>query len=122
MTIEPEEYNLTIHKGGKFYFEFQLQDDEGLPISLVGKSLKCRIKESVRSSEVLLDLTTANGGMIITDAVNGIAAISIRSDETSVDADRGVYDIIQIDNSYPTIESEYIMFGKVTFITGITPQ
>lgn len=122
MTIEPENYPLTIYKGGKFYVEFQLQDDDGLPISLVGKSLKCRIKESEKSSSVLFDLTIANGGMIITDAANGIFAILITSDVSNVEADRGIYDVLQIDDSYPTLESEYVLRGKVTFIKGITQQ
>jgi hypothetical protein len=123
MSITLETYPLTIRKGGKFYQEFQLLEDDGQPISFTGKTLKGRILESVNSTTVIAELTEANGGMVQVDTTNGIFGMLLTSLQTSViTAANGVYDILQIDDAYPTIESEYIVKGPITFIEGITEQ
>lgn len=122
MSIPPEEYDIVIRKGGKFYIEFQQLQDDGQPISLAGKTLKGRVKESFNSTVVLHDLTEANGGLVKVDEANGIFGMLIRSDQSNVTADFGVYDIMAIDNAYPTIESEFIVVGKITYEMGVTQQ
>lgn len=122
MSIPPETYDLVIRKGGKFYQEFQQVQDNGVPISLAGKTLKGRVKESLKSPTVLHELTEANGGVVKVDEANGVFGMLIRSDQSNVAADFGIYDIMLIDNAYPTLESEYVVAGKITYITGVTQQ
>ena len=122
MSIPPEVYDLVIRKGGKFYQEFQQVQDNGVPIPLTNKLLKGRVKESLKSPTVLHDLTEENGGMVIVDELNGVFGMLIRSDQSNVAADYGIYDIMAIDKDYPTLESEYLVMGKVTYTTGVTQQ
>lgn len=123
MSLTVETLPLIIYKGGKFYQEFQLLQDDMSPVSFVGKTLKGRIKESTKSSTVLFDLTEDNGGVVQVDAINGVFGMLLTSLQTAtLTVNNGVYDIMQIDDNYPTIESEYIVKGPITFITGITPQ
>lgn len=122
MTIIPEQLPLTIYKGVKFYQEFQLLQDDESVVSLVGKTLKCTIKESFNAATVLHNLTEANGGVVKVDAANGIFAILITSDLTNVSVSKGVYDIISINDDYPTIETELLIRGAIVYINGVTPQ
>lgn len=122
MTIPAERVDITIPKGAKFYQEFQQVQDNMVPISLAGKSLKCTIRESYKSPVVLHELTEANGGMIKVDEANGVFAMLIPSDKTNVSCDFGVYDIILIDNLYPTVETERVIQGQVIYSKGVTQQ
>lgn len=122
MSIPPEQVDLIVRKNSKFYVEFQLAQDDGTPISLKNKILKCIVKESDKSTTVLHTLTSANGGLPIVDEDNGIFGFLLKSDETGVTVDRGVYDILVVDNDYPTIESECHIFGNITYIAGRTVQ
>lgn len=122
MSIPPERYDLVIRKGGKFYVEFQQVQDDMTPISLAGKTLKGSVKESLKSPTVLHDLTEANGSLVVVDEANGIFGMLLRSNQTNVTADYGIYDIMAIDDDYPTIESEYVVEGKITYTTGVTQQ
>ena len=120
MTTLAERVDIVIQKGAKFYQEFQFVQDDLQPISLAGKTLKCMIKESHKSPTVLHTLTEDNGGMIMLDAANGSFAMHIESDETNVTVDYGIYDIITIEDDYPTTEIERIVEGNVTYTKRVT--
>lgn len=120
--IDVETYNITVYKGSKFYEQFQLVQSDLTPISLVGKTLKGTIKESLKATANLFELTEANGGLTKVDAANGIFTMLLDSSQTNISASRGVYDIMQINDTYPDDESEYIVRGSVNFIQGITQQ
>lgn len=122
MTIPAERVDIIIPKGAKFYLEFQQVQDNLEPISLAGKTLKCTIKESHSSPVILHELTEANEGMVKVDEANGIFAMQIPSDKTDIPQDFGVYDIILIDNNYPTVETERVLQGSVTYSKGVTKQ
>lgn len=108
--------DLVIQKGAKFYVEFQqLEEDEVTPISLVGYSIRCRVKESFNSSVVLHELTTANGGVTIINAAQGSFMLNIAADQTNKNVDYAVYDIVLINDTYPGIEDERIIEGKITY-------
>jgi hypothetical protein len=122
MTMPPVQIDHIVRKNSKYYIEFQLLQDTGVPISLKNKTLKCIVKESDKSPVVLHTLTSLNGGLPIIDENNGIFGFLLKSNETNVSVDRGVYDILVIDNDYPTIESECHIFGNITYIAGRAVQ
>lgn len=123
MPVTVETYPLVVYKGGKFYQEFQLLQDDLTPVSFAGKTLKGRIKESKSSSTIINELTEVNGGVVQVDTANGIFGMLLTSAQTElITAEYGVYDIMQIDDAYPTLESEYIVKGPITYIEGITEQ
>ena len=119
-SIPAERYDLVIQKKAKFYQEFQQVQDDMRPISLVGKTLKCTVKESFSSSIIIHELTEANQGMVKVDAANGVFGMFIPANQTDVPYDYAVYDIIIQDNMYPTTETERVVEGKITYTKGVT--
>lgn len=115
-----ERYDFTIEKGAKFYREMNLTTDANAPVSLVGKTLRCQIKESYETETVLHDLTEANGGIDILDDAVGRFALVIGSTDTKVDADYAVYDILKIDTAFPELDNERVLQGQITYLKGST--
>lgn len=62
---------------------FQLVDDLAQPISLVGiAGLTMRVREENNSTAVLLEASTANGRLTVTNAASGIVAITVSAADT----------------------------------------
>lgn len=117
MAIEnAERIDFIVQRGAKFSKEFQLLEDDGItPISLVTKTVECSVKQSFKAAAKLFHLTEANEGCNRLDAENGSFSINIDADKTNIDIDTAFYNIKLIDNSYPTIETERIIEGRLTF-------
>ena len=113
-------HDFVIEKKGKFYKEIDLVNQNREPISLVGREVKCIIKESHATETILHTLTEANGGVIVLDDANGLIALFISSTDTDIQADVGVYDIIRLDPLNPTLDNERILEGKITYSKGVT--
>lgn len=111
-------FNIEIEKRVKYYQAFDVELDDTTPVSFVGKTLECKIKESYETDEVLHHLTEANGGIIVIDDANGKFALNINADDTNVVPDYGVYTVVAIDSSDPEDERERLLEGKVTFTEG----
>lgn len=63
--------DITLKAGDSLYWQGQFQDQIGTAIDITGYSIKCQGKSDPISGEFIFDLTTANSGITITDAVNG---------------------------------------------------
>ena len=122
MTVTVERLDLIVYKGSRFYQEFQQVEDDLSPMPLTDKTVKCYIKESLKSSVRLFELTEGKGGTVIVDRLNGIFGIQINSDQTDIAQTVGIYDIMLIDINHPTIDSERIVEGKILFSEGVTKQ
>jgi len=115
-----ERIDFIIQKGAKFYQEFQLTEDDGVtPISLVGKKVVCTIKQSFNANNWVHQLTEANEGTTRLDPANGVFCISIPATETNKNMSTAVHNIKLIDDEYPTIETERIIEGKVTYTSDV---
>ena len=111
--------DLTIEKGSKYYKGLNVTDAEGVARSLVGKTIKCTIRESTATSTNLLLLTEANGGVIVLNDALGQVALYISATDTKVEPDYGVYVIEEVDTAYPLLETERLLEGQVTFTKGL---
>lgn len=111
--------NLTIEKKIKFYQVLQITHPDGTGKNLVGKKIRCMIKESYSTDEYLHDLTEANGGVQVLNDATGEFALYIPADETNKDALTAVYDIVEINEEYPDEETEKVMYGKIIYIKGV---
>lgn len=89
----------------------------GDPVSLVGCALTMRVRRSINSSSVLMELSTTNGRLSITDAAAGQfevlvdAADTLDFPENRNQRARYVYDLI-IDRTSPA-RREPAISGKV---------
>lgn len=112
--------DFVIQKRAKFYKELDLTDDLGAPIDLTHKTIRARIKESYATSQFLHDLTVANGGIVVLDSLNGKVALYISAEDTDVDADFGVYDVVEVDNVNYTSDIERFLEGRVEYSKGVS--
>lgn len=110
--------DLVIEKRAKFYREINLVYSDGSPRSLVGKKIKCIIRESYETETALHTLTEANSGIEVLDDALGKVALVIFADNTDVNADYGVYDVIEYDELFPDEEIDRILQGRITYDKG----
>lgn len=81
---------LTIHQGDDEVLDITVQKPDGTPQDLTGCKLWFYVKASIKDTDAdaLIKKTTLPGeGITVTDAVNGIAEISIANADTSGFAD-----------------------------------
>ena len=95
----PGRFDFTISKKARFYQEINLTDLTNTPVSLVGKTIKCIIKESHNTSTILHTLVEGDGIEVLDDAT-GKFAMFIAAEDTDVSADFGVYDVLKVDETY----------------------
>ncbi|MEW6775041.1 MAG: hypothetical protein AB1405_01985 [Bdellovibrionota bacterium] len=110
-----------IRKGDDFelFTEF-FQDEEVTPLNLTGYTIRAKVREKEDStSTVLLECTTANNRMVITDAANGQAKLFKLTDaETSAFTwTKGYYDL---ELESPAGEARCYFKGKITLTPEIT--
>lgn len=57
--------DLRIEQGAYYTCPLELSDGDDTPLDLTGYTARMQVRKSVGSSEVLLELTTANGRLVI---------------------------------------------------------
>lgn len=78
-----EYIDIAIQQGATFILPIYYKDSEGEPIDLTGYTAKMQIRQTRNAEDpALVDLTTENGGIIIT-ADEGLVTIIISSDITA---------------------------------------
>lgn len=85
--------DLVIEQGATFTADLSAADAAGDPIDLTGYTARMSIKRDARESTALLELTTANGRIIIT-AASGLVQLVLTAAETAaITWTRAVYDL-----------------------------
>ena len=86
--------DLEIEQGATFTADLSAADAAGDPIDLTGYTARMSIKRDARESTALLELTTANGRILIT-AATGLVQLVLTAAETAAISTwtRGVYDL-----------------------------
>jgi hypothetical protein len=79
---------------------FVLTDGDGVAIDLTGWTLHAHIRSNLNASTILLDLTTANGGIVVTDAATGKLQMRLTAEQTgSLPVAKLVFDVLRTDQS-----------------------
>jgi hypothetical protein len=117
--MQPANIDLTIYKGSTFVKTIQWKSgNPAVPVNLTGCSLRMQMRKTVNDTIILDSLTTENGKLEITNAIEGRISIKIAAAASSAYAfDRGVYDleVAFLDGSvYRIIE------GSVTTVPEVT--
>jgi hypothetical protein len=85
--------DLLIEKGATYEKIFYYKDNTRTPIDLTDYTARMQVRSTFRSTVVILDLTTENGGIVITPA-EGKIVINITDTATSaIVGSKGVYDL-----------------------------
>jgi len=86
--------DIPIEQGATFTLDISVTDENGDAIDLTGYTARMSIKRDSRETAALLELTTANGRIIIT-AASGLVTLVLTAAETAAIStwQRGVYDL-----------------------------
>ena len=107
--------NLIINKGATFRQKFAWKDAKGRAIDLTGYTARMHIRAEMLSTDILVSLTTVNGGIVITPLV-GLISLYLTDVQTSaLTVLKGVYDIELVSSLG---EVERLVGGNVS----ITPE
>lgn len=130
---KPAKSNLQIYQGATFHknyrllsYPYDVKEVDGIlvnsitglpalesdltPIDLTGCSARMQVRSSVDSADVLLELTTANGGIMLGGALGTIDLYVSDEDTTALGWTAGVYDL---ELEYSNGEVVRRLFGSV---------
>ena len=117
--MTPAKLDLTIYKGTTFRkgFQWKIQSTD-LPMDLTGCTIKMQVKEGACSEVPLIELTTANGKIVIESAIDGKWIIEILSADTAtLNPIRYVYDM---DITFPSGDVFTVTSGIIKVIEQVT--
>jgi len=116
-------YNITCEQGSTFSriitVEYPDPADPSsmLPWNFAGYTGRMQIRRTIDSSVVMIELTTANGGIAFTDAANGELTVSMTAVQTAALETSGVYDL-EIINSGGQVSK--LIKGTFTLLLEVT--
>lgn len=93
--MKPAKVNIVIYQGSTFqkYFTWKV-GDPAMPVNLTGYSIRCQFRSKLSATESLIEFTTTNGKIIITDPLLGNFYLTLTAEETSaIDFKSAVYDV-----------------------------
>lgn len=108
--------NLTINKGSGYRINFTLSKD-GNSVDLTGYSLRGQIRPSATSSQVLLNMTSAN---LLLRIDNSNSLIVMNLPESFTRRVSEIYAVYDIELLNPTSDAYKIVTGLITFIPEVT--
>lgn len=86
------EYDFEIEQGATTHLRFVWKDSTGTPVDLSTYTARMQLRKSVASSEVVLELTTENGGIILGGSTGTIDVV-LTAVQTATISRNGVYDL-----------------------------
>ena len=93
MTVVPARVDLKIYQGSNFSQVLTfLQTAGGTPVDLTGLTGRMQIRQTLASSNVIIEMTTANGRLAF-GGVNGVVTMTLTAAETETILTDGVYDL-----------------------------
>ena len=116
-------YNITCEQGSTFSriitVEYPDPTDEStmLPFDFTDYTARMQIRRTIESSVAMIELTTENGGITITDEENGELTVYMTDAETAALETSGVYDLEVINDSG---EVSKLIKGAFTLLPEVT--
>jgi hypothetical protein len=93
MTVVPARVDLTIYQGSDFSQVVTfLQTAGGDPVILTNLTGRMHIRQTLASSDIIMDLTTANGRLTF-GGDTGVVTMTLTAVETATILTDGVYDL-----------------------------
>ena len=115
----PANINLTIYQGTTFKKDFQwLIGTPSTPVDITNFKIRMQIRATIKDTNFIVELTTENGRIIISDAINGKFYLFLDDSITSgLTIKSGVYDIEIIDLS---LHVERLIQGSIIVSPEVT--
>jgi hypothetical protein len=109
-------YKITCDQGATFERVFTVKDGNGDLLNLTGYTARMQVRPEIDSAEVLVELTTQNGRIVL-GGVAGTIALSLDAGITAeIDKD-GVYDLEIISaggDVYRVLKGRFVLDPEVT--------
>lgn len=86
-------YDFEIEQGSTLLKPIVWKDSTGAPVNLTGYTAKMQIRQSVASTDVLLEMSTVNGKISITPLTGTITLIFSAATTAAITWKRGKYDL-----------------------------
>lgn len=110
--------NLKMNQGETYRHTLYWKDENDQPIDITGFTARMQVRAKTNSPEVLLELTTANGGVILSNPVAGELKLYVSATVTEAFSwIAGVYDLELI---APNDDVTRLIEGKITIIKEVT--
>lgn len=115
--MAPLKYQLTIYQGATFRAPFRWSaGDPPAPVDLTGCTAKMQVREKLESPDVLLELTTENGGIAL--GADGSVTLFLSDTTTAAIQWRaGVYDL---EIKFTDGDVRRLLFGAVKVVPEVT--
>lgn len=113
--------DMEIVQGATFLVNLEWQTATNTPIDLSGYSARMQIRSEHSSSNVLIELTTANGRIALnTPTTGGIQLKITAADAEAISWSSGVYDLELIHTVGAEQVVDNILYGNVTVRKNVT--
>lgn len=90
----PAKYNIAVYEGASFRKRFVWKGKNARPTNLTGYSAILRVRATVDSEDVLLELSTANGGIVLFGTTGAFELVLSREAVLALTFQQGVYDLL----------------------------
>lgn len=90
---KPAKLKLTIYQGATFRKRLRWSTSGGAPIDLTGCKARLQFRAELESPDVLLELTTENGGIALGGTAGTVDLYVSDEDTTLIDWEGGVFDL-----------------------------
>lgn len=112
-------YDMVCEQGATFSRPITWKDAAGDPVNLTGFTARMQVRPSVRSEELLLDLTSANGGIVFTSPRSSGKLEVVLSAATTTDLTPGTYvydiEVVSLTNVVTRLlEGKFVVKAEVT--------
>lgn len=115
--VQPAKNDLMIYQGTTFTKTWTWRTDD-VPVDLTGCTIRSQIRQTPNSRDALLDMSTENGLITLTDAVNGEFSVRVEADDTAeLNFTSAVYDL---EIEFPDTTVVRLLYGKVRLSQEVT--
>lgn len=88
-----EIYELNINQGSNLSLEIALKNADGTPLNLTGYTARMQLRASYTSPQVIVELTTENGRLVITPLTGLVTLLLSAATTAALVAKTYVYDL-----------------------------
>lgn len=121
MGYEPIEFALTIYQGATLRQEWRLRagpdERRAQPVDLTGCQARMQVRPRLEDAQVLLELTTENGGIELGGTSGQITLHASAQATAALDFRRGVYDLELV---RPNGDVQRLFYGPVRLSREVT--
>ena len=112
-----EIYELNINQGSNLSLEIALKNQDGTPLNLTGYTARMQLRSSYTSPEVVVELTTENGRIVITPLLGILRLLLDATTTAAIAAKNYVYDLETVSSTgfvTRVLQGEAIVSPEVT--------